>query len=271
MKGESEAEMRAWCQSRLAYDDPAAALTFLTSGFGLKEESRVEGPDDTFMAWLAFGNSKLIIGRSGPMHHNLYSPRETGKPTAEVNVVVDDIDTHYARALAAGAAIDTVLADAPWGQRHYSAVDPEGHGWHFMKPLQDIRSGNATREGMELRLAYADERAAMQFLTEAFGFREAARLDNPDGSIMAWLGFGDGHVMIGRADATERRHSPKETEKPTAMVNLHVNDIDAHFAHAVAHGARIVSQLSDTTWGFRRYEALDPEGNRWHVMQEYQA
>jgi len=252
----------------LAYDDEKTALEFLTKAFGLHEQTRMQGPDDSLMAWLEFGRSTLMIGRSGPEHHNLYSPRQTGKPTAEVNVSVDDIDGHFHRATAAGAVIGTPLQDAPWGYRHYEAVDPEGHGWHFMKPLQDLRQGRATPEGLELRLAYADERAALEFLTGAFGFRELARLHNPDGSIMAWLGFGDGNVMIGRADTAQRQHSPSETAKPTAMLNLHADEIDAHYQRAVTQGARIVTELEDTFWGYRRYEAADPEGNRWHIMQK---
>ena len=46
---------------------------------------------------------------------------------------------------------------------------------------------------------------------------------------MAWLGFDDGFVMIGRADAAQRQHSPSETAKPTAMLNLHVDEINAHY------------------------------------------
>lgn len=255
-------------EARLAYDDEKAALAFLTTAFGLREVARMRGPDDSYMAWLEFGHSTLMIGRSGLEHHNQYSPRQTGKPTAEVNVTVDDIDAHFRRAIAADALIGTPLEDAPWGQRHYEAVDLEGHGWHFMKPLQDVRSGKATPERLELRLVYADERAAVEFLTRAFGFREQARIDGPGGRTMAWLGFGDGMVMISRADAAQRQHSPRETGKATAMLNLHVDEIDAHYRRAVAEGARIVTELAYTSWGHRRYEAVDPEGNRWHVMQQ---
>ena len=52
------------------------------------------------------------------------------------------------------------------------------------------------------------------------------------------------------------------------MLNLYVDEIDAHYRRAAAVGARIVTGLEDTCWGHRRYEALDPEGNRWHVLQE---
>src|ERR1700730_11574472 len=103
---------RARCEPRLAYDDGKTALVFLTTAFGLKEPTRMEGPDDNFKAWLEFGHSMIMIRRSGPQNHNLYSPRQTGKPTAEVNVVVDDIDRHFHRAMAAGAMIGTALEDA---------------------------------------------------------------------------------------------------------------------------------------------------------------
>ena len=222
------AQARARCEARLAYDDEKTALEFLTKAFGLHEQTRMQGPDDSLMAWLEFGRQRVDDRPFRPRAHNLYSPRQTGKPTAEVNVMVD-FDEHFHRATAAGAVIGTPLEDARWGYRHYEAVDPEGHGWHFMKPLQDLRQGKPAPEGLELRLVYTDERAALEFLTGAFGFREQARLDNPDGSIMAWLGFGDGFVMIGRADAAQRQHSPSETAKPTAMLNLHVDEIDAHY------------------------------------------
>jgi uncharacterized glyoxalase superfamily protein PhnB len=241
---------------------------FLTTAFGLREQARRLGPDGNSMAGLEFGQSTLMIGRSGREHHNLYSPSQTGKPTAEANVSVDDIDGHYHRAMAAGAVIDTPVEDAPWDYRHYEAVDPEGHGWHFLKPLGNLRNGKATPEGLELRLTYSDERAAIEFLTSAFGFQEQARIASRDGSTMAWLALGDALVMIGRANADECQFSPKETGKSTAMVNLYVNDIDAHYERAVTRGTGIVTELQNTLWGFRRYEALDREGNRWHIMQE---
>ena len=42
------------------------------------------------------------------------------------------------------------------------------------------------------------------------------------------------------------------------------HDIDAHYARAVAEGARIVMELEDMFCGDRRYEATDLEGHRWH-------
>jgi PhnB protein len=119
------------------------------------------------------------------------------------------------------------------------------------------------------RLAYRDEVAALEFLVRAFGLteRREARMEHADG-MLAWLEVGTGVVMIGRAG--EERHglrSPQDTGVTTAMVNVYVRGIDAHYQRAKALGARIVMDLEDMFWGDRRYEALDLEGHRWHFAE----
>jgi PhnB protein len=119
------------------------------------------------------------------------------------------------------------------------------------------------------RLAYRDEVSALEFLVRAFGMseRREARMEFPDG-MLAWLEVGDGVVMIGRAG--EDHHglsSPLDAGVATAMVNVYVHDIDTHYQRARAAGARIVMELEDMFWGDRRYEALDPEGHRWHFAE----
>lgn len=119
------------------------------------------------------------------------------------------------------------------------------------------------------RLAYRDEAAALEFLTRAFGLteRREARMEHAEG-MLAWLEVGDGLVMIGRAgEAHHGLQSPLDAGVTTAMVNVYVLDIDAHYSRAKAEGARIVMELEDMFWGDRRYEALDPEGHRWHFAQ----
>ena len=50
-------------------------------------------------------------------------------------------------------------------------------------------------------------------------------------------------------------------------VLVYVDDVDAHYARAVAAGAGILSELED---GFpaRRYRVEDVEGHRWMFMQK---
>lgn len=55
-----------------------------------------------------------------------------------MTVYVDDVDAHYARAVAAGAEITEELADQFYGDRVYRALDPEGHRWSFHERIREV-------------------------------------------------------------------------------------------------------------------------------------
>lgn len=125
---------------RLAYRDVLAAIEFLTRAFGFRErrEARLEHPQGT-LAWLEVGDGVVMLGASGRDHHEIYSPAEVGRTTAMVNVYVEDVDAHHARAVREGARIVMEPEDMFWGDRRYEALDLEGHRWHFGERLADIR------------------------------------------------------------------------------------------------------------------------------------
>jgi uncharacterized glyoxalase superfamily protein PhnB len=50
-------------------------------------------------------------------------------------VVVDDVDAHHARSVAAGAEIVEAPVDQDYGVRGYGARDLEGRRWYFNTPL----------------------------------------------------------------------------------------------------------------------------------------
>ena len=54
--------------------------------------------------------------------------------------MVNDVDAHHDRAKERGAEIVYAPVDQPYGYREYSARDPEGGLWSFMKPLPDENS-----------------------------------------------------------------------------------------------------------------------------------
>ena len=128
------------------------------------------------------------------------------------------------------------------------------------------------------RLAYADEVAALEYLTRVFQFterREARMGGDDDEGMLAWLEFGDGVVMIGRAtDAARDVHhlySPGAVGHATVVIQVSVNDIDSHYEHAIAEGATITMPIEDAFYGYRRYEADDLEGHHWHFAESLQA
>ena len=49
---------------------------------------------------------------------------------------VDDVDAFHANAVAAGLTPEFEPRDAPWRERYFHIVDPDGHEISFAKPLQ---------------------------------------------------------------------------------------------------------------------------------------
>lgn len=127
-------------------------------------------------------------------------------------------------------------------------------------------------------LAYEDGVAALDWLVEAFGFRERERYVGEDGTLgHGELELGDGVVML--ATPTPDYQGPKRhreaceaarkwSEVPWVIdgVLVQVDDVDSHFARAKEAGATILTEPEDTGHG-RLYRAEDLEGHRWMFSQ----
>ena|SRR5579884_3116541 len=110
-------------------------------------------------------------------------------------------------------------------------------------------------------LVYPDVRAAVAWLTQAFGFTERVRIGEDHRSQ---LRFGDGALIV--ADVRGDRRPPRPGEA-THAVMVRVEDARAHCERARAHGARILMQPTDFPYGERQYNAEDPYGHRWTFTQ----
>jgi len=111
-------------------------------------------------------------------------------------------------------------------------------------------------------LRYHDARAAIDFLTEAFGFTEKEVHAGADGVIghAELSGFG-GIVMLGTepvgGDPRWGAHAGQ------GWLYISTEDPDALHDRALAAGAQIARELTDTDYGSRDFSARDPEGNLW--------
>ncbi|MDX6727195.1 MAG: hypothetical protein QOK49_2000 [Baekduia sp.] len=105
---------------------------------------------------------------------------------------------------------------------------------------------------------YADARAAITFLTAAFGFQEHAVHEDGGTIGHAELRLGDAYIMLGQ----DRPESADFPNGPSTTYVV-VDDPDAHHARAVAAGAAIIRPLTDQDYGSREYAAQDPGGNVW--------
>ena len=120
----------------LLYEDVPAALEWLTGAFGFRERLRFTGEDGTVNhAEMEFADGVIMLGDPGEGYRN---PKRSGSVTVQMHVYVDDADAHCERARAAGATIRGEPMDKEYGDRSYSAIDPEGHLWMFSQHLRDV-------------------------------------------------------------------------------------------------------------------------------------
>jgi uncharacterized glyoxalase superfamily protein PhnB len=106
-------------------------------------------------------------------------------------------------------------------------------------------------------LTYPDVRAAVAWLTAAFGFVERVQIGE---NHRAQMSVGDGAVIV--ADVSGDRRAPRPGEISQSVI-VRIADARAHCDQARANGARIHMEPMDFEFGERQYTAEDPAGHRW--------
>jgi PhnB protein len=61
--------------------------------------------------------------------------------------------------------------------------------------------------------------------------------------------------------------SPLSIGGTATVLHLRVDDVDARWRRAVEAGAEVRQPLSDTFWGERHGQIVDPYGHRWGLAQ----
>jgi uncharacterized glyoxalase superfamily protein PhnB len=115
--------------AHVVYQDLPAALAWLKKAFGFTEHFRYGPPDDPAGVQVLFG--KAVIMLQGPRGRS--SPAQLGFGTQSLTLFVEDVDTHYATAKAAGATIVEEPHETEYGEYQYAALDPDGHHWLFSR------------------------------------------------------------------------------------------------------------------------------------------
>lgn len=120
----------------LLYDDPTAALDWLVRVFGFSELLRVAYEDGS-VGHADLGLEGGIVTLGGPAPAD---DRGATRASARVWVLVyvGDVDGHFERTRAGGAAVLEAPEDKPWGLRQYRVEDLEGHVWEFTQHLRDV-------------------------------------------------------------------------------------------------------------------------------------
>ena len=118
-------------------------------------------------------------------------------------------------------------------------------------------------------LSYRDNRAALAWLEQAFGFEPSmVILDDHETILHAEMRFGDGMIMVGEEWSANRKSPASLGGACTQTVHVHLHeDIDAHCDRARAAGAVIEQEPQTQFYGDRTYRAVDPEGHVWTFGQ----
>ncbi len=118
-------------------------------------------------------------------------------------------------------------------------------------------------------IVYKDNRAALQWLQQAFGFDVGEVLtDSKDNIVHAEMSHEDGVIMIGTEFTSWARSPQSAGGSNTQRVHVRLSQgLDEHCARARQAGARIVMEPATQFYGDRTYMAVDPEGHHWTFFQ----
>ena len=111
-------------------------------------------------------------------------------------------------------------------------------------------------------LLYEDAPAAVNFLTEAFGFREVHRTTGAAGGMHVEMDVGRDGARIYLGAPGPHFRGPATVGR-TSIVYVLVDDVNRHHDRAKAAGAEIVEELTDLPYGDRRYGCRDAQGHEW--------
>ncbi|WP_046014975.1 VOC family protein [Microbacterium sp. SA39] len=105
----------------------------------------------------------------------------------------------------------------------------------------------------------SDTGGLLDFITHVLDGEELARVATKDGSI------GHGEIRVGDTVVLAFDQRPEWPAMPS-LLRVWVPDADDTFAKAVASGATVVTELSDSAFGQRGGRIKDPFGNIWWVV-----
>ena len=131
----------------LIYNDVGRAIDWLCEVFGFAERLRAVGEGGKVgHAQLAIGQGGVMLGESrkgqgfadAPDSAEFRPPRPN-EVSQVLMVQVEDVDQHYEHAKQSGARILQSPKTHVFGERQYTAEDPEGYRWTFSQSVADVK------------------------------------------------------------------------------------------------------------------------------------
>jgi PhnB protein len=126
------------------------AIDFYQQAFGATELFRMPAPGGKIgHAEIKIGNSPIMLADEFP-EMGYQSPRTLGGSPVSLMIYVEDVDSVFAQAIAAGGKEQRPVKDQFYGDRSGTLEDPFGHVWHIATHKEDV-----TPDEMERRMKAA--------------------------------------------------------------------------------------------------------------------
>jgi PhnB protein len=111
------------------------AAEFYGRAFGAEEIARVPAEDGKRLVHchLRINGENVMMSDDFPEHGYAVEGEPRG---VTLHLAVDDADTWFERAVAAGAKVTMPIGDQFWGDRYGQIKDPFGHTWSIGAPIK---------------------------------------------------------------------------------------------------------------------------------------
>ena len=121
----------------LVVDDAKAAIDFYARAFGAREKFRLPMGDRIGHAEIEVGDSVIMLADEFPDMGHL-GPNSRGGTTVSLLHYVEDVDSAFAKAVAAGATEAKPVENQFWGDRMGTLLDPFGHMWSLATTVEEV-------------------------------------------------------------------------------------------------------------------------------------
>ena len=129
----------------------AAAIDYYKKALGAEELFRMPGPGGTIgHAEIRIGDSIVMLADEPP-GGEWRSPQSLGGSPVGLLIYVEDVDTRFNQALAAGGKVIKPLADQFYGDRSGTLQDPFGHQWTIATHVEDLSPEEMKRRMDEMK------------------------------------------------------------------------------------------------------------------------
>ncbi|HSJ27554.1 MAG TPA: VOC family protein [Acidimicrobiia bacterium] len=130
----------------LSVEDAAAAIDFYEEVFGATErgERFVQSDGTVGHAEIEIGDALIMLADEWA-EGGFYSPKRVGGTPVVLHMYVEDVDTTFEKALAAGARAIRPVEDHFHGDRSGLLEDPFGHRWSVSSQIERVDAEEMAR------------------------------------------------------------------------------------------------------------------------------